>query len=103
MKPFRIDSFEEFIKVREMLFTDEFKQVPIRFYWKESVIQELFRTCDDEGKPKTLLDALNQVNLNNHVQVMIQGLLLDVQIQLSWLYFHASYPDTFLHLVVYEK
>ena len=86
-----------------------FKNIPIKFYYKNQVIQRLFSPCSETNCcDSTLFEALYSIlptlfengSLQNSVHVITQGIQPPLSTSLQWLSANLSYADNFLHIFV---
>ncbi|KAI9302609.1 autophagy protein Apg5-domain-containing protein [Cunninghamella echinulata] len=117
------ESYDDFWSVNRHLLDSKgssLRNVPIRLYLpKQSpVIQDIVPFTKENGDDYLLSDVLKQLlpnlslystNNNNNDQqqqnilVKTHGILLPLHTPIKWASDHLSYPDNFLHLVIYNS
>ncbi|KAI9590393.1 autophagy protein 5 [Glossina fuscipes] len=105
------DKFDQFWAVNRRLMEpgaeqDTFKHIPIRFYEEDSAyMQKLISPLTETGQKKTLHDLLIEIStpVRNAVGFRTHGIDVHCDTQLQWMSEHLSYPDNFLHLLVFYE
>ncbi|XP_005186612.1 autophagy protein 5 [Musca domestica] len=105
------DKFDQFWAVNRRLMElngeqECFKYTPIRFYNEDGTyIQKLVSPLTESGKKKTVKDLLDELSTPKRkaVGAKTHGIDVHSETHLQWMSEHLSYPDNFLHLVIYYE
>uniref|UniRef100_A0A1I8PKD9 Autophagy protein 5 n=1 Tax=Stomoxys calcitrans TaxID=35570 RepID=A0A1I8PKD9_STOCA len=105
------DKFDQFWAVNRRLMEvnseqECFKHTPLRFYNEDGTFtQQLISPLAESGKKKTVSDLLEELSTPDRKAIGIKTHGIDIHnhTDLQWMSEHLSYPDNFLHLVVFYE